>query len=323
MATLGVSFADVSLTGSINQAVSVVAVGGSTKTTLGSSAYASGDSLLTFAGSEDLGDGVKASFKFEPKVNINGSDSKDPGLFSSNREAWVGLNGSFGTVHVGNNYTPMFIQSGSGYDPNGYTNMGSYFVSGLMSFNATNSVDYTAPKLIDGLGIQLNKGFANNTDGSTNGDSYGWGLSYSASGFTAGIGGEKTNKNKIGNGLESDLSNGSLKDVDKLSLAAAYDFGSAKVSIHRIESKSGSVTNTAMGYGVGIPLGAFTLNGNYSTLETKGAVSTIENGNGNFQAFQVGGNYSLSKRTSVYLLTGQVKAKVTTNMTSLGVVHNF
>ena len=78
-----------------------------------------------------------------------------------------------------------------------------------------------------------------------------------------------------------------------------------------------------MGYGVGIPLGAFTLNGNYSTLETKGAVSTIENGNGNFQAFQVGGNYSLSKRTSVYLLTGQVKTKVTTNMTSLGVVHNF
>ena len=82
-----------------------------------------------------------------------------------------------------------------------------------------------------------------------------------------------------------------------------------------------SVNNAAMGYGIGIPLGAFTLNGNYSTLETKGAADSSDNGN--FQAFQVGGSYSLSKRTSVYLLTGQVKTKVTTNMTSLGVVHNF
>ena len=207
-----------SITGTVNQAISVVSDGGSTTTTLGNRANASGDSLITFAGSEDLGDGMKASFKFEPRLNIGGSDATavikqnektkevsvdgTNGIFGTNREAWIGLSGAFGTVHVGNNYTPMFIQSGSGYDPNGYTNMGSYFVSGLMSFNATNSVDYTAPKIIDGLGIQLNKGFANSTDGSTNGDSYGWGLSYSASGFTAGIGGEKTNKNKIGNGFE-------------------------------------------------------------------------------------------------------------------------
>ena len=215
----------------------------------------------------------------------------------------------------------MFNQSGSGFDPNGFTNMPAYMVSNLMSFTAQNSLDYTAPKIIDGLGIQLNKGFANK-ESSTDGDSFGWGFSYSASGFSAGIGGEKTNKTEIGNGFVKDLSPSNVKDVNKLSLAAAYDFGSAKVSIHRIESKSGSVDNTAMGVGVAIPLGSFTLNGNYSNLKTKGADSATDNQS--YDAYQVGANYSLSKRTNLYLLNGQVKgAGSTTKMTSLGVVHSF
>ena len=116
-----------SITGTVNQAISVVSTDGASNTTLGNRANASGDSLITFAGNEDLGDGVKASFKFEPRINIGGTDATSAGeLLSANREAWIGLSGAFGTVHVGNNYTPIFIQSGAGYDPNGYTNMGAY-----------------------------------------------------------------------------------------------------------------------------------------------------------------------------------------------------
>ena len=95
-----------------------------------------------------------------------------------------------------------------------------------------------------------------------------------------------------------------------------------KLFIHRIESKSGSVDNTAMGVGVAIPLGSFTLNGNYSNLKTKGADSATDNRS--FDAYQLGANYSLSKRTSLYLLTGQFKTDGDPlKMTSLGVVHSF
>lgn len=134
MLSLGVSFADVSVTGTVNLSVGNWKDDGIVEkndksnsfTALGDRNLASGDSLLTFAGSEDLGDGLKASFKFEPRVNISGKDvseSAQKGLFGENREAWIGLSGAFGTVHLGNNYTPLFLQSGSGYDPNGFTNM--------------------------------------------------------------------------------------------------------------------------------------------------------------------------------------------------------
>ena len=87
--------------------------------------------------------------------------------------------------------------------------------------------------------------------------------------------------------------------------------------MHRLEAKTNAETYTSMGYGVSVPLGVITLNGSYSTLEKKGGSEKPE-------AFQVGGSYAFSKRTSLYLLTGQIKvADTTSKMTSLGVVHSF
>ena len=156
MLSFGVTFADVTITGSINQTFSswndngvILNVG--TVNAVGDRLAATGDSFLTFAGSEDLGDGLKASFKLEPRANISGKDATTAGLFGANREAWIGLSGAFGTVHLGNNYTPLFLRSVAAYDVNGSTNAPGYLVSNITTFNATNSIDYTAPKFIDGL----------------------------------------------------------------------------------------------------------------------------------------------------------------------------
>ena len=328
--SFGVTFADVSITGSINQTYSasrdngVVANIGSVNA-FGDRNTATGDSYLTFSGSEDLGDGIKASFKVEPRVNISGKDASS-GLFGANREAWIGLSGAFGTVHLGNNYTPLFLRSVAAYDVNGSANAAGYLVSSITTFNATNSIDYTAPTFVDGLGIQLNKNTGRSatilgTTANTNaGDSMGWGISYNAGALSAGIAGETTKNTALTDGVQAVAAASTTDSIKKTGYGASYNFGVAKVSVNGLKATSGSSNINTFGYGASVPFGAVTLNASYSTLKDKGL------SNDSFTGYQIGTNYAFSKRTSVYLLINNVQNttdKTTLTINSLGVVHNF
>jgi len=345
--SFGVTFADVSITGSINQTYSasrdngVVANIGSVNA-FGDRNTATGDSYLTFSGSEDLGDGIKASFKVEPRVNISGADSTTSGLtpstanpkgifnglFGANREAWIGLSGAFGTVHLGNNYTPLFLRSVAAYDVNGSANAAGYLVSNITTFNATNSIDYTAPTFVDGLGIQLNKNTGRSTaiatkDASADtsaGDSIGWGISYNAGALSAGLAGETTKNTALIDGVQLVAAPSKSDSIKKTGYGASYNFGVAKVSVNGLKATSGSSNINTFGYGASVPFGAVTLNASYSTLKDKGL------SNDSFTGYQIGTNYAFSKRTSVYLLINNVQNttdKTTLTINSLGVVHNF
>jgi predicted porin len=334
--SFGVTFADVSITGSINQTYSasrdngVVANIGSVNA-FGDRNTATGDSYLTFSGSEDLGDGIKASFKVEPRVNISGKDassSDQKGLFGANREAWIGLSGAFGTVHLGNNYTPLFLRSVAAYDVNGSANAAGYLVSNITTFNATNSIDYTAPTFVDGLGIQLNKNTGRSTaiatkDASADtsaGDSIGWGISYNAGALSAGLAGETTKNTALIDGVQLVAAPSKSDSIKKTGYGASYNFGVAKVSVNGLKATSGSSNINTFGYGASVPFGAVTLNASYSTLKDKGL------SNDSFTGYQIGANYAFSKRTSVYLLINNVQNttdKTTLTINSLGVVHNF
>ena len=60
---------------------------------------------LGFKGSEDLGGGLSAIFTLESGFNLDdGTQAQGGRLFG--RQAWVGLNGGFGTVKFGRQYTP-------------------------------------------------------------------------------------------------------------------------------------------------------------------------------------------------------------------------
>jgi len=64
-------------------------------------------SRLGFRGSEDLGGGLKASFALESGLNINdGTVGQGGALFG--RQAWVGLEGSFGSVSLGRQYSSIY-----------------------------------------------------------------------------------------------------------------------------------------------------------------------------------------------------------------------
>lgn len=63
---------------------------------------------LGFKGTEDLGNGLKASFVYE--TGVQGDYSTGTGLWggSGNRQAYVALSSSFGTVALGRQYAPQY-----------------------------------------------------------------------------------------------------------------------------------------------------------------------------------------------------------------------
>ena len=65
-------------------------------------------SRLGFKGSEDLGDGLKGWFQYEVQMDADGAGAAGTnGLGSGTRNSGVGLDGSFGTVMMGNWDTPF------------------------------------------------------------------------------------------------------------------------------------------------------------------------------------------------------------------------
>ncbi len=65
-------------------------------------------SRIGVKGDEDLGNGLKAIFTVEW-----GIDTADAGAVGATRQAFVGLNGGFGTVAVGHQYSPYYKTVGS------------------------------------------------------------------------------------------------------------------------------------------------------------------------------------------------------------------
>ena len=207
--------------------------------------------------------------------------------------------------------------------------------SNVTTFNAGNSIDYNAPKFIDGLGIQLNKNFGRAstiTSAATNanaGDSVGWGVSYSVSGFSAGLAGEITKNAALSDGIDFLVGDKSYiasaspsNDLKKTGYGISYDFGVAKVSFQGLDAKLGSASSKTYGYGVTVPVGMVSLKAGFSSLNNTGSGTYKDD----YEAYQVGANYALSKRTSAYLLFSQTKNTTDNtklNINAVGVVHNF
>ncbi|MES2263818.1 MAG: porin [Pseudomonadota bacterium] len=105
-------------------------------------------SRFGFQGSEDLGSGLKATFRLEGGINPDTGMSTAGTLFG--REANVGLQGDFGQVQVGLNYTPMFfayvtyaLGELNTFGWGSATNNFVYFTT----VKAGNSIRYTSPQL--------------------------------------------------------------------------------------------------------------------------------------------------------------------------------
>jgi predicted porin len=95
----------VTIYGIVDAAITRTDNGTNTTTTLDSGKQSG--SRIGFKGTEDLGEGLSVIFDMENGFNVDsGAQADSNRLF--NRQAWIGLNGSFGTIKAGRQFTPVY-----------------------------------------------------------------------------------------------------------------------------------------------------------------------------------------------------------------------
>lgn len=262
-------------------------------------------------GTEDLGNGLKATFNFEQGFDIgdNGSSqgnvtpttpnspvsSSGGRLFS--RTATVGLSSaSFGEVRIGRAYTPFYVLWAS-VDPGG-----AGFVAGAQNYavgNVTrfdNAIYYDSPKF---YGFQLSGAYRlgeSSTNSVASGSTKNGGnagnvtATYAAGPILAGVG-YLSGKNALDNNSTRTQFAGAVYDFKVVKLHGLF-FNTHNDSTVRLRS---------YGLGLTVPIQAFTVFGQVARLDNRYGInnSTLKNDDATF--FGVGATYAFSKRTDVYL----------------------
>ena len=243
-------------------------------------------------GSESLGGGMNAIFTLENGFASDTGALGQGGLLFG-RRAFVGVNGGFGTVTIGRDYSPNFFVMCNSDDTFGgcltgfsaVANMGGFFANTLRQ---NNQVKYSTP----------------NMGGVTASLAYSLGEVAGNSSASRTIGGNVEYKNGpiyVGVGF-SDQKNAAATGSDKqFILGATYNFGVAYAGITYIENKNvaGVKTKPLIG-SVTVPFGAARI-----------GLQLAQNKSGSAKASSFGllGEYDLSKRTELYSAYVQCKNK--------------
>ncbi len=234
-------------------------------------------------GSEDLGGGLKAVFKLEQGIELDTGAA-----LGFDRQAYVGLNGSFGEALFGRVWTAYDDVNGSSnsvFDSD-LAATSNVFKSDKYTSNPNNGIRYTSPSFggfSGAVSYSLDeKSTAVNTIQAT-----AFNVQYANGPLAAQL------------GYQTEEVYGAANSDDYLRLGASYNFGvaTAKASYGAVEYATG---NEVAEYqiGVDVPLSAaMTLSAGYASSKTEttaGAKVTDREG------FGIAVAYSLSKRTTVY-----------------------
>jgi predicted porin len=299
-----------------------------------------GPSSFMFSGREDLGGGLAAIFKLENGFNADtGTMASATSFFD--KQAFVGLQGPWGTVRAGKVYTPAFATLALVADPSG-----------------TYSV-LTSTNLMESHGVRLNNGVIYNTPGFDP-----W--TYARSGFYGAVAhyfGESTESRSRNNATGWNVGYGEgplvvelshqatnaytsvTQDVDSRStiVAANYDFDVARAYVAYSENSARNTVggiktkdNNDLLLGVYIPIGVSAVTVSYVRKDDKLPV--------NNDASVIGATYDyfLSKRTKFTVgyaklhkknpsspqrlangYTGTTAANGGTSALTLGITHRF
>ena len=265
---------------------------------------------------EDLGAGLSAFAVIEGAVAL---DTGAGGL-NANRKSVVGLSGDFGAVSLGRQNTPLENTIENTIDAQGnsafsavYAAVGGTAAAAGVTVNTYgNSVRYDSPNF-DGFSGAVQLNFGENKTPTTSADrGVSLNLTY-ANGPVAVAFAHQSDK--IGFGGTTDRTT---------TVGGSYDFGPAKLNLGygRTTDVIGTNDGRALSVGVTVPVGAFTVIGQYANAK----VSNIA---GSSKSFGLEGRYALSKRTTVYAGYNDTKqnigggANIKTNRFGVGMRHVF
>jgi predicted porin len=295
-------------------------------------------SKLIFRGTEDLGGGLSALFWLEAgflidsgsgqatSTNNQPSGNTTAGGMTFNRRAIVGLKGSWGEVHLGRDWSPMYDAYTGRYDPFGVgvgigINYAASFTQANGAVRVSNALGYTTPKVWGGLSANVQKWFGENPGGAaTSGDGSGEGirLNYDSGPVSAAVHWGRTDY-AAGNAVYR-------------AAAASYNFGPAKASAIYNYDSQGAIAQKGALVGVWVPVGAGEVKASYSRLRSDAL------GEPTAKKLAVGYVHNLSKRTALYTTLAHVTnsggsrqalggattgANQGSNGFDLGIRHNF
>lgn len=288
-------------------------------------------SRVGFKGTEDLGGGLSVAFVLE-----NGFNADDGSLGQGNRlfgrQAWVGLNGNFGSVKLGRQQTALYYAA-LAVDPFGINQAGNLqkaFGYGVYALDplsrADNTISYTSPNL-NGFTGSLAYSFGEVAGNNSANRNVGLGLSYVNGPLNAQFVYDKVNASGIaltGNLLADantflGTTGTPALDVKTSFLGGTYDFGVAKLHLAFADSKAdapaSSIKDRNYMIGGSAPVGA----------AGRVLASWIRNDFRDFSAaksdqYAIGYTYTLSKRTSIYSSAAYTKndSAVRLNAATLG-----
>lgn len=299
-ATSAFAQSSVNLSGTIDAGIE--APGGNNRVAVKSGGNA--QNQVTLSGAEDIGGGLKATFKVSTQFNIN--DNKVSTGFGNN-DTYVGLEGSAGTIRLGRSFDPAYTHALTANDRFGVT--GYQTIGTALSDNGlrvSNQLLYISPTYFGFTGT-FSYGSADGQKGTGANREQGFGVRYlngpieltAASARPAGFNTKYLNQ-----------------------IGGAYDFQVARVllTVQRNNNPSfnGNTAKNAYALGVTAPVGPGQLWASYD-------IKNFSN-SGNGRVAQLGYKYNLSKRTVVY---GQVATKnsafdgVSSNGAGVGLTHSF
>ena len=267
-------------------------------------------SRLGIRGTEDLGGGLKAQFWLEAAVSpdtgaggntsTNNKDSVGGGSLTFGRRATLGLQGSWGEVRMGRDYTPTFTNLTVSMHPfgtNGVGNAGQLFypvntggTTVRTNVRASNSIAYWTPNLGGFSGTVMYATGENLGGGATNkdGNYAGLRLAYSAGPLNVAAATGKTNY--------------ATGDYTQSNVGINYQFGPAKIMYLWGQNKVG-VTKTQINMiGTQWNVGPGQLRFAYTNLKATGVANDADQ-------IAIGYVYDLSKRTALYTNYSRVNNK--------------
>jgi len=204
-------------------------------------------SRFGFKGQEDIGNGLKAVFNLEAGYNVD-TGLGDSALFG--RRAVVGLEGSFGSVVLGREYSPVAdVAAASDINGQGFygSNLSS-FAAGRLTRRLSNSVSYRSASAMGGFKLGAAYGFGEQASNLPSKDVMGVSIAYAVEGLYIGaayhsVENVLTGKDKEyvfgasykisdfeikGNYMVADPT-GTNNKYEQANLGASYTFGANKV----------------------------------------------------------------------------------------------
>ncbi len=270
-----------------------------------------GSSILGFKGSEDLGGGLKAEFALEGDLNVNnGAGDGTGGGLTFDRQSWVGVSGSFGTVKIGR--TSDATDSIKGLHGMGANLFDSSDAGPFAGGKMANQIRFDSPNF-SGVTVVATTSIDNNAVGLTaagttnTGQTSSFGVTYTAGPLMV----------AAARAQESVLLDDDVTQV----ITASYDFGMFAVNFRNQTDEGGTTSYKANALGVSVPLGQGLRGVFHLQRQDRGGAGTAD-----FSS--MGGMLikDFSKRTSAYVGIKSLDSETAssdTDTTVIGLQHKF